>query len=39
MFRDDYGRRMKIFDSLVVGILAYGTEVWGWTEKAELERI
>ena len=39
MFRDDYGRRMEIFDSLAVGILAYGAEVWGWMEKAELERI
>ena len=39
IFRDDYGRRTKIFDSLVVKNLAYGAEVWRWTEKEELNRI
>lgn len=33
LLRDDHRRRMKIFNSLIVGVLAYGTE------ETELERI
>lgn len=33
LLRDDHKRRMKIFNSLIVGVLAYGTE------ETELERI
>lgn len=33
LFRNDRKRRMKIFNSLIVGVLAYGTE------ETELERI
>lgn len=38
-FRDDFKRRMWLFRRLVVGVLLYGVEVWGWKEREELERI
>lgn len=28
----DFARRMRIFDGLVKSILAYFSEVWGWSE-------
>ena len=30
---------MKIFDSLVTGVMVHGVEVWGWKEIGDLERI
>lgn len=38
-FRDDFKRRIKLFRYLVLGVIMYGAEVWGWKEREELERI
>ncbi|XP_033222583.1 uncharacterized protein LOC117176451 [Belonocnema kinseyi] len=39
LFKDNLNRRIHIFNSLVVGVLSYEAELWGWEEKATLERI
>lgn len=39
IFKDDFVGRMKIFDSLVIGVMVYDVEVWGWTEIGDLQRI
>ena len=38
-FKDDFKRRMMMFDSLVLGVMMYGIELIGWKESAEMERI
>jgi len=38
-FRDDFKRRMVLFRYLVLGVLMYGTEIWRWKEREELEKI
>lgn len=38
-FRDDFKRRMMLFKYLVLGVIMYGAEVWGWKEREKLERI
>ena len=38
-FKDDFKRRMMLFDSLVLGVMMYGIELIGWKESAEMERI
>ena len=30
--RDDYKRRMMMFDSLIKSVFMYGAEIWGWRE-------
>lgn len=37
-FRYDF-KRMWLFRRLMIGVLLYGVEVWGWKEKEELEKI
>ncbi|XP_044580688.1 uncharacterized protein LOC123262505 [Cotesia glomerata] len=39
IFKKDYRRRIKMFDSLVVSVMAYGVELWGWEEVEEMERV
>jgi len=38
IFKEDYKRRMKMFDSLVGSVL-FGAEVWGWLNKNRLDGI
>ena len=38
-FKDDFKRRMMMFDSLALGVMMYGIELIGWKESAEMERI
>ena len=38
-FEDDFKRRMMLFDYLVVGVMLYGVELFGWKERIECERI
>ena len=38
-FKDDFKRRMMMFDSLVLGVMMYGIELIGWKESTEMERI
>lgn len=39
LFRDDFGRRKKMFDALVGNVALYGAEIWGWKNDARLNRI
>lgn len=39
LFKDDYERRVKMFDALVGSAALYGAEVWGWRNEARLDRI
>lgn len=39
LFKDDYERRIKMFDALVGSVALYGAEVWGWRNEARLDRI
>jgi len=38
-FRDDFGKRMMLFNYLVRGIMMYEAELWGWKVREELEKI
>ena len=38
-FQNNFKRRMKLFDYLVVGVMLYGVELFGWKERIECERI
>jgi len=38
-FGSDWGRRIWMFDKLVWTVLSYGVEIWGWKERAEIERV
>ena len=38
-FRDDWRKRVKLFDALVKSVISYGAEIWGWREWKELEKI
>jgi len=38
-FRNDWGRRIWLFDRLVWTVLSYGVEIWGWKERKEVERL
>jgi hypothetical protein len=37
-WRDDFRRRMMIFESMIESILMYGAEIWGWKEQEEVEK-
>jgi len=39
LFKDDFKRRMMLFRDLVMSVIMYGTEIWGWRERGELEVI
>lgn len=39
LFRDDFIKRMKMFDTLVGSVALYGAEIWGWTGDARLDTI
>ena len=39
LFRDDWKKRMLLFDCLIMGIMMYGVEIFGWREREELERV
>lgn len=38
-FKNNYMRRMKIFESLVKSIMLYAAEIWGWKEEGKLEKL
>jgi len=37
LFKDDFRKKMMLF--LVLGVIMYGVEIWGWKEKGKLEVI
>ena len=39
MLRDDFKKRMFMFDRLIVGVLLYGAEMFGWIECQEMEAV
>lgn len=38
-FKNNFERRMKIYNCLVKSIMLYAAEVWGWKETEKLERL
>ncbi|XP_025262551.1 golgin subfamily A member 6-like protein 22 [Camponotus floridanus] len=38
-FKEDWDKRMRLFDALIESVMMYGAEIWGWKERKELERI
>ncbi|XP_068900490.1 golgin subfamily A member 6-like protein 25 [Tenebrio molitor] len=39
MWGGEFGRRMRMFESMVESVLMYGAEIWGWKEREEVERV
>lgn len=37
--KEDWKRRRMMFNYLVRSVMDYGTEIWGWEERKELEKI
>ena len=37
--REEWKKRMRLFEALVESIMMYGVEIWGWKGGEELERI
>ncbi|KAL6421353.1 hypothetical protein ACFW04_014690 [Cataglyphis niger] len=37
--KNDWGRRLWLFDKLVWTVMGYEVEIWGWGERKELERL
>ena len=38
-FKEDWERRMKLFDAYVHSVMTYGAEIWGYKEWKEVEKI
>ncbi|KAL6418256.1 hypothetical protein ACFW04_012239 [Cataglyphis niger] len=38
-FKNDWRRRLWLFDKLVWTVMGYGVEIWGWRERKELEKL
>ncbi len=39
LFKNEVGKRLKLFNAITEAILMYGVEVWGWREEAELQKL
>ena len=39
VFKDDYNRRMKMFNALVGSVALYGAEIWGWGNEERMDGI
>ncbi len=37
--KNDFVRRIWLFDSLIKSVIMYGAEIWGWKERESLERV
>ncbi|XP_066597109.1 uncharacterized protein [Prorops nasuta] len=37
IFRNDFARRMWLYDRMVWPVMGYGAEVWGWEERGRVE--
>lgn len=37
--RNDFERRWILFKYLVQSVMTYGTEIWGWVERDNLEKV
>ncbi|KZC05356.1 hypothetical protein WN55_05905 [Dufourea novaeangliae] len=38
-FKNDWEKRINLFDKLVWPVLAFGAEIWGWKEREGVEKI
>lgn len=38
-FKEDWDRRLWLFNKLIWIVVGYGVEIWGWKEREELERL
>lgn len=38
LFKEDFERRMKMFNALVGSIAFYGAEIWRWREEEKIDR-
>lgn len=34
-FKEDWDKRMRLFDALIESVMMYGAEIWGWKERKE----
>lgn len=39
LFKNDYWRRMKIFNTLVDSVVLYGAEIWAWRNDRRIDEI
>lgn len=39
LFKDDFGRRMKMFNALVSSVALYGAEIWGWGGGERIDKL
>jgi len=39
IFKEDYKRRIKMFNALVDSIALYRAEIWGWKKEERLDRM
>src|SRR5436190_16029940 len=38
-FKNDWGKRLWLFDALVWSVMGYGVEMWGWREREKIEHL
>lgn len=38
-YRENWGRRIWLFDKLVWSVVGYGVEIWVWKEREVMERV
>lgn len=39
IFKDSFGRRMRMFQALVESVMLFGSEIWGWYCDEKIERV
>ena len=39
LFKEDFERKIKMFDALVGSIALYGAEIWGWREEEKMDKL
>jgi len=39
MFKEDYKRRIKMFNALVGSVVLYGKKIWGWANDGRMDGI
>lgn len=39
IFKENYRRRVRMFEALVESVAMFGTEIWGWKEEERIDAI
>lgn len=39
LFREDFGRRIKMFEALVASVAFYGSKIWEWFKDDRIDRV